>query len=197
MSDSQKLIDYAQTYLQKQPFDIVHDLEHHQLVVTNCTGIVTAERLTPNMEVLMTAAWWHDVDKSYETANSSDNTVVFFRKVAADLGVDDTFIDHCVHTIEEHSFSNTQTCLESQILFDADKIEYVNVNRINKLVMDIKAHPEKYQQERLQTMHAIWISRITKVHQMMHFAYSKKVFLSQLKETKQVLEKFKQVVEAL
>ena len=197
MSDSQKLIQYAQSYLKKQPFDIVHDLEHHQLVVRNCEAIIQNEKLKPNLDVIMTAAWWHDVEKSYKTANSSDNTIVFFQKVAKELGIDNTFIELCSNTIKEHSFSGRQTSLESNILFDADKIEYVNDDRISKLVDDFVLHPSKYKPDQLQNTHDIWAFRITKVQDMMHFEYSKKVFQEKIAATESILEKFQRKLDSI
>ncbi len=194
MTNSQKLIEFAQAYLKKQPFDIVHDFEHHQLVVTNCQQIIQAEELTPETDVIMTAAWWHDVEKSYTTANSADTTVAFFQQTAAALDIDPSFIERCAHTISEHSFNRTQTTLESQILFDADKIEYVNNLRIKKLINDFHLHPEKYQTQTLQHMHQIWISRIKKVPQMMHFDWSRKLFLAKLNDTENILEQLQRSV---
>lgn len=196
MTDAQKLISFAQDYLQKQPFDIVHDLEHHQLVVQNCLNIIEHEKLTPNFDVILTSAWWHDVDKSYETVKSSDNTVTFFLQKAAELGVDRQFADYCVQTIEQHSFSQQQTTLEGKILFDADKIEYVNDDRIQKLVDDFVQHPDKYEADHLHNTHDIWIYRIQKVHDMMHFNYSRQVFLKKLAATETILEKFQQAISA-
>lgn len=100
MSDSTTLIEYAKDYLQKQPFDIVHDLEHHQLVVSNCIEIIEQEKLTPNREVVLTSAWWHDVEKSYQTAKSSDNTLNFLRKAGKELNIDPGFVEQCCLTIE-------------------------------------------------------------------------------------------------
>ncbi len=79
MSESQKLISFAQSYLKRQPFDIVHDLEHHQLVMTNCVEIIKQEQVRVDQDIILTSAWWHDVEKSYQTANSSDNTIIFVR----------------------------------------------------------------------------------------------------------------------
>jgi HD superfamily phosphodiesterase len=195
MKSSQKLIEFAKKYLEKQPFDIVHDLEHHEQVVANCLDIIKQEGLQPDMDVIITAAWWHDVEKSYETKNSADKTIVFFRKTAEIFGADDEFINQCVDTIQQHSFSQPQRTLEGKILFDADKIEYVNDGRIGKLVDDFVANPHKYQPNHLQSTHDIWIARIKKVHDMMHFAFSKKVFQTKLRDTENILEKLQRALK--
>jgi HD superfamily phosphodiesterase len=194
MSKNQILIEYAQSYLKKQPFDIIHDFEHHQLVVSNCITIIEQENLKPNTEALLTAAWWHDVEKSYETTNSSDNTVSFFQKTAAELKVDPAYINQCSQIITEHSFNQTQNTLESKILFDADKIEYVNDDRIAKLVDDVISNPGKYEPNYLQANHDVWVARIKKVPDMMHFNYSKQTFLNKLALTETLLEKFQKAI---
>jgi HD superfamily phosphohydrolase YqeK len=194
MSVSQKLIEYAQAYLKKQPFDIIHDFEHHQLVVNNCQQIVIQEKLVPNEAVLFTSAWWHDVEKSYQTANSADTTVEFFKTTATQLGADSEFTELCTQTIIEHSFRQMQTTLESKILFDADKIEYVNDDRIATLVDDVIANPDRYQPDFLQETHDIWVARIKKVPDMMHFEYSRQLFLDKLKDTESILDKLQKAI---
>lgn len=196
MSDSQKLIVFAQEYLRRQPFDIVHDLEHHQLVVNNCLDIIGAERLNPHEDVIITSAWWHDVEKSYRSANSADSTVSFLKKTAAKMDVESNFIDQCVHTILQHSFTQIQTTLEGKILFDADKIEYVNDTRIAKLISDFLAHPDKYPIDQLQYIHDLWVSRIKKIPNMMHFAHSKKVFLEKLPDTENIIDELQKAINS-
>lgn len=194
MSESQNLISFAQSYLKRRPFDIVHDLEHHQLVMTNCVEIIKREQVPIDKDIILTSAWWHDVEKSYQTANSSDSTIIFFRKTAQELHADSDFIDQCCLTIAQHSFSQSQTTIEGRVLFDADKIEYVNDIRISKLINDFVANPDKYQHDNLQQTHDVWLARLKKVCDMMHFKYSKQTFLSRLKQTEDILEKLQQVL---
>ncbi len=196
MSSNQKLIVFAQEYLKKQPFDIVHDLKHHQLVVKNCVDIIREEKLTPDEEVVITSAWWHDVEKSYKSANSADSTVSFLKKIAREMHIDPAFVDQCVHTILQHSFRQSQTTLEGKILFDADKIEYVNDGRIAKLMNDFLTHPGKYPIDKLQEIHDLWVARIKKVPDMMHFAYSKKIFLTKVKATENILDKLQKAIDS-
>lgn len=194
MSSIKKVAEFAQTYLKQQPFDLAHDFAHHQLVYHNCLSIIKNEHLTQaDQDVITVAAWWHDVEKNPQAANSAQSTVAFFRKKAQELGLAAETIDRCAKVIGEHSFSETQTTLESRILFDADKIEYVNADRIRTFALHALAHPEQYDLTELQRLYRTWCQRIEVLPKRMHFNYSKQQFVQYLNEAK---ESLKQLAEA-
>lgn len=192
MTPIKNLISFARDYLQKQPFDIVHDHEHHELVYHNCRQIIEKEGLHPDRDVIEVSAWWHDVEKSYKTDNSADSTIIFLKKTAIELGIDPRFVERCCLVIGQHSYRQSQSELESRILFDADKIEYVNHHRIGKLIDHFAAHPELYKKDGLQRTREIWLERVAVVVDRMHFDHSKQVFRQRLPATHEVLERYQQ-----
>ncbi|PIY80820.1 MAG: hypothetical protein COY80_00925 [Candidatus Pacebacteria bacterium CG_4_10_14_0_8_um_filter_42_14] len=70
------------------------------------------------------ASWWHD----YERGSSEHQTLV---KVMQDADYSQEYIDSVRDLINSHSFSDKRSDTnEAKVLFDADKLEYVNPGRL-------------------------------------------------------------------
>jgi HD superfamily phosphodiesterase len=172
---SELLIQRAQQYLTESPFDAGYDLDHHQRVVNNCLIIVEKEGLELDLEVLVVAAWWHDIERKDLERNNQ-----LLRSAAEDAGIDVAIAEKGIHILNSHSFGNSQEDLEAQVLFDADKIEYVSAPRIRRVLAAV---------ERGEMTDAVWEKykvalgeRIPHVPGMLHFEASKALFKQQLGE---------------
>lgn len=194
MTGIDQLIAQAQTLLRQVPFDAAHDFEHHQLVVEHCSTLVDTEQLDLGYDALMTAAWWHDVNKSYKTENSYDETVVFFHENAKKFGVAESFVQQCTTIIREHAFNSEQTSIESQVLFDADKIEYANAERIDKLVVAFTTDQKEYSDAIIQETYDIWSTRLSVLPERFHFETARQLFLHNLPEAQTSLERMRRLI---
>ncbi len=118
------VIKKAKKLLLNKPFDIAHDIFHHYNVWENVLQIVIREGLTPDLNKLEIVSWWHD----YERGSSEHVTLT---KTMREAGYQQGYIKSIIDLINTHSFSDKHSETdEAKILFDADKIEYVNPGRL-------------------------------------------------------------------
>lgn len=119
-----QVISTAKTRLLHSPFDIAHDIFHHYKVWENILLIVTKEGLSLDLDRVEIASWWHD----YERGSSEHLALT---KVMQEAGYSQEYIDSVKELINSHSFSGEYSdAEEAKVLFDADKLEYVNSGRL-------------------------------------------------------------------
>lgn len=118
------LIKDAQQKLTNSPFDEGHDLVHHYKVWENCFEIIMAEKIQDiSLEFLQLAVWFHDVDRT-----STDHPT--FVESAKRHSLTQDQIDKVLSIINSHSYLDERgSDLESKVLFDADKVEYIGYSR--------------------------------------------------------------------
>ncbi|MBP9759383.1 hypothetical protein KBD45_06830 [Candidatus Dojkabacteria bacterium] len=124
------VINDAREALLQKSHDVAHGVEHHQNVADNVDYIVNAEGIKQeiNYDALKVAAWWHDYDR-----HSADYSVMTnsLEKHGANPG----FIDEVIKIIDGHSNIFGSKTVEQELLFLADKIEYVDVNRYKQSIL--------------------------------------------------------------
>ena len=107
-----------------------HDWEHTLRVYRLCEHIGEAEGA--DMEVLLSAAYLHDIGRCYQDA--TNGAVCHARKgaemapqVLAGVQLTDKQVDHIVQCIRTHRFRDDSVpqSLEAKILFDADKLDAI------------------------------------------------------------------------
>lgn len=160
------LIIAVQKMLIKKPYDLAHDIGHHYRVFINCQEIIKKERLEDyDKQILTICAWWHDIGGK-KGGRNQELTDLLIRYNYSTLQ-----IRKIVQIIKEHSFGEKQTSLESQILYDADKLEYVDPVRlewfiaVDKENLIPKAKTKLYFREFEQ--------RVMSVMNNLHFSYSR------------------------
>lgn len=123
MNKTNDLVRIAERNLTTTPFDIGHDTHHHYNVWVNAYTIMALENLTLDIEKLNIACWWHD----YERGSTKHPVLVENMK---NLKYADSYIQDVLKIINSHSFEDDKSPeVEAKVLFDADKIEYVNPGR--------------------------------------------------------------------
>lgn len=160
----------AQDYLIHSPFDLAHDVTHHYRVFQESINIIQHEKITNNIckEDVVICSWLHDIEDRKGKNVEVINTLLHGFKLSTKR------IERIIKIIREHSFEQKQTMIESKILFDADKLEYVNPFR---LTMFIQATKDGYiTKKRFQQYVLEWKQRIDYVNKQMHFDYSKNKF---------------------
>jgi HD superfamily phosphohydrolase YqeK len=163
-----KIVKVAQEILVHEPFDLAHEITHHYRVYENAIKIIEKENLNVESEFIAIAAWWHDIlDKNVKSES-------FFQNAMISSGYSKDNAHFCLSLISEHSFGNNQSTISSKVLFDADKIEYINPLRL-QLFLDA-ANAELISREMKEKYFKIWHKRIPNVKKQLHFDYSRKIF---------------------
>lgn len=174
------LIIALQKKLVLSPYDAAHDLTHHYRVFAATQKIVEAERLTVDNAVLTAAAWAHDLfGRSGEETKAIE---IFFKK----QNCRDEFIKRVIAVISQHSFGEKPTIIEAKVLFDADKLEYVNPFRLGWFIQAAKdglLEEETYLKYRQE-----WKERVYQIPDLLHFSYSKKEFARMLPAAETIME---------
>ena len=169
----EQVIGEAKRLLEIDPFDAGHDLDHHTAVVKNCFDIIRDENLSLGIEALLIAAWWHDYKRDDETENDRILTVTLVAN-----GFDNTYIAKVLGIKNCHSFGNGQDSLEAQVLFDADKLEYVNIDRFKKVSQAVEKG--KMSMEVAKKYEVAFIQRVPILVGNLHFASSNRKFNDRL-----------------
>lgn len=120
----EKVINEAKSLLLKSPFDIAHDIFHHYKVWENVLLIVVKESLNLDLDKVEIASWWHDYERGSREHLALD-------KAMQEAGYKQNYIQSVKDLINTHSFNDERLeAEEAKVLFDADKIEYVNPGRL-------------------------------------------------------------------
>jgi hypothetical protein len=119
-----QVISIAKSQLLSSPFDIAHDVFHHYKVWENVMLIAVKEGLKLDFEKLEIASWWHD----YERGSVEHLALT---EAMQKTGYSEAYIKSVKDLINTHSFSDKHSdAEEAKVLFDADKLEYVNSGRL-------------------------------------------------------------------
>jgi HD superfamily phosphodiesterase len=172
----EKIIEEAQDRLRVDPFDAGHDLDHHKEVVANCLLIVQQEKLEGKIVVgdLLIAAWWHDYKRNNEIECDKELSSVLIRN-----GFDSLRVSKILEIKNSHSYGNSQEeSIEAKVLFDGDKIEYVNCERWQSVAKSVDKG--EMTEEVLIKYAKAFSERIVNVPQQLHFEISKKMFTKKL-----------------
>ena len=123
----EKLINIAieKMKLSKDP---KHNLVHVLDVVEYSKEILETE-YEANKEVCMIAAYWHDVgrlqqDKGHELISANELKLEMKKQ-----NYETEFIENCYKAIYKHSWKEGPETIEGIVVRDADKIDFVGINR--------------------------------------------------------------------
>lgn len=133
MNQLDQLLDEARVRLHESPFDAAHDLAHHLEVLRNALQLahdLNDEKI--DFDALRVAVMWHDVPHEGGTDKASEATANHLKIKMQQMGFHKDFIDSVYDAVSLHSFDQQPTTVEGKILFDADKLELLNVARLNR-----------------------------------------------------------------
>jgi len=166
---TQLLIASAQEILIEFPPDSAHDLGHHWAVFNNVVKISCKESIFTRVDIdaLSVAIFWHDVERNQEGHKLLEEA---FKK----YGTEKDFTEKVIDIIDHHSFGTKQNTIEDKILWDADKLEYASLSRLEK---GLEAYRKgNLSQEQFLKYKKEWLERIPSVRESFHFESSKKEF---------------------
>ena|SRR3989344_8006209 len=180
MKNIVSIILEAQRQLVLKPIDLAHDITHHYRVYEQSLKINDKEKLNADEDLLAVSAWYHDLG-----GRRGKNTTLI-KSLISKHTADNSFINKVVAIIHEHSFGENQLSLESKILFDADKLEYVNPFR---LLWFLKAYRDGFLSEKKYKQYKKeWEERVGGVGKMLHFELSRKQFFLLLPKAEKIMK---------
>lgn len=107
--------------------DPKHSLSHVLQVVEYTKEIL--ENVNADNEVCIISAYWHDVGRIEQNKGHALISANLLKEEMGKLGYEEDFIDKCYKAIYKHSWNEEPETLEGVIIRDADKIDFVGVNR--------------------------------------------------------------------
>lgn len=121
------LINKAIEIMAKVP-DPKHSTSHMESVVKYAKEILQYEK-EANREVCIISAYWHDVGRSVKNEKHSLISADMLKEEMEKMGYDKELIEQCYLAIYKHSWYDMPETLEGIIVRDADKIDFVGINR--------------------------------------------------------------------
>lgn len=188
MIDNPEIINKAQEYLRRQPVDFVHDLDHHEAVANNCIKIIQAEHLNVNPTIVIIAAWWHDLE-------SKEGATDLLQKEMVSARFDEQTIKATTAIVHSHTYGEQQATTEAKVLFDADKLEYFNPERMKKAVND--AQMGLLPIPVLAKHYRLWLERYENVLNSFNFKYSRELAQQNLADTLAEIGKMRVFLETV
>lgn len=121
------LVKYAKYILRNTPPDSVHDINHHRRVWKNALCIMKNEGITDPNRIVFLCSFWHDINKHIFVADPSTLylNMTNDEKIAGIIG----------DAINHHQWKSEPKSIYAKTLFDADKIEYISINRWQNAIL--------------------------------------------------------------
>lgn len=132
------LITIAITHLKTHPFDAAHDLAHHKRVWQNAQKIANhLSHQTPsikiNLNALKLACFWHDVviddSQNFSNHHRSHSSAEYLAKAIAKHHLNPDLIHTTLLAVKYHEYDDRPQNIEGQILWDADKLDVISLDR--------------------------------------------------------------------
>ena len=124
----------------KQSEDPKHNLVHILDVVEYIKEILETEN-SANKEVCIIAAYWHDVGRIQQHKGHELISANELKMEMEKQNYPTEFIEKCYKAIYKHSWKEEPETLEGIIIRDADKIDFVGINRWKECIQkDCKFH---------------------------------------------------------
>lgn len=121
------LIEYS-INIMKQVKDPKHSLSHMESVV-KYTKEILKEEINANKDVCIISAYFHDIGRFYQNEGHEKISADLLKKKMSELNYDEKMIDSCYKAIINHSWKDSPETLEGLIVRDADKIDFVGIDR--------------------------------------------------------------------
>lgn len=172
----QKLTNEAVLILKESPLDIVHDLSHHERVLNIALKIAhRIDKNKVNLEALKVACMWHDVNPPVDK-----ELVKFLEERLVYYGFEKMFSKKVIECIQTHSFEKRPKIVEAQILYDADKLDTLSLERGKKIAKSLLNRTMDWKKSKLYiNVGKAWIKQMKK---NLHFEVSREIHDKRVKE---------------
>ena len=125
-----KSIEKAKSYYQNYD-DPVHDLSHTERVVKNAI-LIARHTDAKNLELIKVAAYWHDVARTQGLEIHEEPGALMAKEDLISRGFDEKTANLVYEAIRFHKLSHKPLTIEGKIIRDADKLDFISVERWQK-----------------------------------------------------------------
>ncbi|MBN1332069.1 hypothetical protein JW978_04270 [Candidatus Dojkabacteria bacterium] len=175
MKNKEFIINEAKKLLQENPLDAGHDLSHHERV--NELALDIAKQIGDkklDLDVLEIASMWHDVQLK-EGLDLSD----YLKARLYELKFGERFTAKVAECIRSHSFNQDPELLEAQILYDADKLDTLSIERGRKVAKSLLNRDMDGARKQIYiNVGKAWIKEM---RQKLHFDVTKRIYDERVK----------------
>lgn len=175
-----ELIREAQKRLIENPRDLfAHDITHLHRVAQLALLICKNIEEKPDEDIVEIVAWWHDVDIKEELSGDErikDKTAEY---LSSKFEGDEEM--KIFEAINNHEFGSRPTLLEGKILYDADKVELVSLERIKNIREAIEAGLMNIEEAK-RIVNVVLEKWYPVIPNLLHFDYSRNLFNQGLPE---------------
>ncbi len=127
------LIEIAVNYMRKSN-DKEHDVIHMLDVVNYTKILLNMLEIEVNYDVCIISAYWHDVGRVFVAEGHEKKSAEMLLKEMTIRNYPANLIKQCYKAIENHKWNMIPETNEGLIIRDADKLDFVGVNRWKKLL---------------------------------------------------------------
>lgn len=193
------VINEAKRILHESPYDLGHDLSHHERVWGNAQKIAEHVDKKVDIDALQVATFWHDVtlgqkDQTEDRALHITETLEYLQKLMKDKDFSEDFTSKVVEAIQTHPFEKKQRLIEAKVLFDADKLDAFHKVRYTSLLDGVKNKQFSKLKIFLMVQAAkVWLKT---VHKRFHFDVSREIYhemISDLLKDKEAVKAAKEL----
>lgn len=178
------LVLEAQNLLIRNPYDLAHGVGHHCRVSDFSISLIIREKLEVDWRTVSLASWWHDI------GDKKGQNHIFLTNALEKQGVDSDIETIIIKAVEEHSFSSqNHSSLESKILFDADKSEYINPSRL--LYFSELVRSNMVSQDKAVKYKKLWFNRMKTLEKRIFFDYTKSFYKKYKKEAFNIMNRLR------
>lgn len=175
MDKKTQIINEAITVLQERPLDAGHDLTHHKRVAqlsVQIAGLLNNPDI--NKEALEIAAMWHDVHPADTTS-----LITYLKSRLVSCRFPQEEISLIIECIATHSFYEEPTVIEAQILYDADKLDALTIERGTMIARSIMKREVSASKKLIYvTTGKVWLKEM---RERLHFKITKEMFNKRIK----------------
>lgn len=177
-ANTRNAVKEAERLLAIRSYDSAHDLAHHKSVLLTALDIAKniSEELEP--DILEIACMWHDViSKDYEVIDHKQvthDTAEYLKQFMIKTGFAEDQANTASMAVRHHEFGDKPVNTEGKVLFDADKLDNLNLDRVRRFVASDKAGGVPRWKLKAYVKGGIAIIKLTR--SKLHFGYSKQLF---------------------
>jgi len=174
----QQVIKEAERLLKSHHYDAAHGLAHHNSVCVAAfdIGKHVSEPFSPDL--LRIACMWHDIVMGEDDADKhkevTRNTAEHLQKFMLECGFNGQEAEVVYLAVKHHEFDDKPVNTEGKILFDADKLDTLNLERIRRFVTSDKMGQVPAWKLKAYAKGGTAMVKLTRGK--LHYAYSKQLF---------------------
>jgi len=172
------VVKEAERILAIRSYDAAHDIDHHRSVLATAQDIAGNITDKYDANILEIACMWHDVIvKDYEEIDhkkATQDTAEHLRKYMLNVGFAATESNDAFLAVNHHEFGDKPVNIEGRILFDADKLDNLNLERIRRFIASDRMGKVPKWKIKAYIKGGVAIIKLTR--NKLHFDYSRHLF---------------------